>query len=766
MRRAIPLFGLAVLLVAPPARAAPPPRVPAAAPVRITVDMKPRNPALLARLAASSSARPPLPAARVRALFYPSSGSIGALRGYLASQGLRFAGQSALSLSFTGNAASAERAFGVGLVLRRGAGGRTYRAPVGTPLLPPSLAATVADIEGLDTSRVMRPLTRSAAPAAVTPSCAGPTELQSAAGGYLPADLGAPDAYNHNALINSGFNGGSEAVAFVEFSNYRRSDVVSYMSCFGLTTPITDIAVGAGTTTLSGSDEVELDLETTLSAAPGLGGAFVYTAPPTASMSSVLNAITADQQTTGVHIVSISWGLCEAVLTPLRTAATNAALQLAAVQGISVFAASGDSGSYDCQGFPLLSTDDPASQPFATGVGGTNLDTSRAGTQREVAWNNAFGAGGGGISRFWTMPSWQAGPGVVSGLSSSAPCRGGGVLCREIPDVSLNATPGRHGYIVYCTTAPCGGSGWMTVGGTSAAAPLLAAITADANQYSLANGGARLGFANPFLYDRLVNGSAMFRDVTQGTNTLNGGSRYSATAGYDMATGIGSVDAMQMAVDLAAFSGAAPNPVPTTLTTTSPAGNRTVRIGRTVTFAGSLADTRGPVAGARVYLQGGDRFGVREWSTVTDAGGNWSITLGRQITRRLRWRAVYLGSEARQPAIDPGAFVFVRPHLAASAALPDVAGNFGTHPGQLFDFHGFSTPNLNGSLVIAELRPVRSATWTRLAVAHVGPLGRYHAAVSVHRVGGFYMRWRYVGSSTGQWVSSVSRVRLVISRPA
>jgi subtilase family serine protease len=764
VRRALPLFGLVALLVAPPARAAAPPRVPAATPIQITVEMKPRNPGLLARLAVASSGRPPLSFARVRALFYPSAGSVAALRGYLGAQGLQFTGQSALSLSFTGTASSAERAFGVGLVLRAGAGGRTYRTPLGSPALPPSLAATVTDIAGLDTSRVMRPLSGALSPAAVTPSCPGPTDLQAAAGGYLPAELGAPAAYNHNALIDAGFDGSNESIAFVEFSNYRRADVAAYMSCFGLSTPVADIPVGAGTSTLAGSHEVELDLETALSAAPGLDGAFVYIAPPTGSMAAALNAITADQEGTGVHIVSISWGLCEALVTPLRAAATNEALQLAAVQGISVFAASGDFGSFDCQGFPLLSTDDPASQPFATGVGGTSLDTSKAGSQREVAWNNGFGAGGGGISRFWTMPSWQAGPGVVTGLSRSTPCRGGGSLCREVPDLSLNATPGRHGYIAYCTTAPCGGAGWMTVGGTSAGAPLLAGITAGANEYSLAHGGGRLGFANPFLYDRLVNDPAVFRDVTLGTNNIAGGSLYPATVGYDMATGAGSVDAMQMAVDLAAFSAATPSPVATTLTVT-PGGNRTVRFGTPVTFGGRLTDTGGPVSAARVYLQGGDRFGEREWSSVTDAGGNWSITLKGQITGRFRWRAVFLGSETRKPAIGPGAVVFVRPRLTASPTLPNVAGNFGTHPGRQFDFHGSSTPNLNSALVVAEMRPASGTTWTRLATAHVGPLGRYHAVVSVRRTGSFYLRWRYV-AITGQWASSVSRARLVISRPA
>ena len=69
-----------------------------------------------------------------------------------------------------------------------------------------------------------------------------------------------------------------------------------------------------------------------------------------------------------------------------------------------------------------------------------------------------------------------------------------------MPDVSLNATAGRRGYIVHCTAGDCFRQGWMLSGGTSASAPLMAGIVADANQYSQAHGGQRLGFANPFLY--------------------------------------------------------------------------------------------------------------------------------------------------------------------------------------------------------------------------------------------------------------------------
>ena len=127
-----------------------------------------------------------------------------------------------------------------------------------------------------------------------------------------------------------------------------------------------------------------------------------------------------------------------------------------------------------------------------------------------------------------------------------------------MPDVSLHASAAQHGYPVYCTTGACGHAGWMTLGGTSASAPLLAGIVADMNSYSLAHGGARLGFADPFLYDSFAADPAAFRDVTTGTNNPDDAGPYPATPGYDQASGIGAPLAGALAADLAAYAPAQP----------------------------------------------------------------------------------------------------------------------------------------------------------------------------------------------------------------
>lgn len=707
----------------------------------VTLDLKPRNAALLERIAARSSGRPPLDAARIAQLFYPTADQVAAVRSAMAARGFRFVSRHGLAMRFAGAPAKTARAFG------------TAKAA------PNPIAGLVADVEGLGDTPPLRPQAVSA-PHAVTPSCTGANELHAADGGYLPAELGSAGAYGHNALINAGYDGEGERMAFVEFSNYLPADVAAYQSCFGLSVPVTDVPVAGGTTERHSALEVSLDVETALSAAPRLDHAYVYIAPRTLSMASVINQIVADQPSTGVHVVSISWGLCETLLTPSRVAATNAALQLAAVAGMTVLVGSGDQGSLDC-GLPPLAVDDPGSQPYATSVGGTSLYLNRTGPQREVAWNDAFGAGGGGISRYWAKPTWQSGPGVVNGFSSGTPCRRASGVCREVPDVSLNATAGARGYIVHCTAGDCFRQGWLLTGGTSASAPLMAGIVADANEYSRAHGGGRMGFANPFLYATFRDGGSVFRDITLGDNSLGPDGRYPATAGYDLATGIGSVDAPGMAAALAAYSASSPTLRPTTLTAT-PAGPRTVLYGRPVVFSGELRGPSSPLPGQVVYLQGVDQLGFRSWRTTTDEHGRWSITLGRQITRKFEWRAVYPGSERREPASARGSVVRVIPRMTIGTSLPLIAGRHTGRAGVPFVMSTSTRPRMILRTVVVWARPLGAVRWVKLGPAMTGGLGRARRPVVLPRPGLWQVRWRFGGGGmNGQWLSTASPILTV-----
>lgn len=742
-RRLLVSLALLALLAPAAAHGSPAPFAPGA-PVQVTLELAPRHSALLARLAAASSGRPPLSPERVAQLFYPGPRQVARVSSVMAGLGLRPAGRDGLALSFQGTASQAQRAFG---------------ARIAQP--PPSLSGIVTDVEGPGGSPALQPLS---APSQqpVVPQCSGPGQVQAEDGGYLPKQLASSAGYRIQPLLHAGFDGSGEALAVVEFSGYDPGDVATYQSCMGLSVPVTDVPVAGGNSSRDDALEVALDLEVAISAAPGLDHAYAYLAPPTGSMASVVNAIVADRAQTGVTVISVSWGLCERLVTPSRAVATGQALQLAAVAGITVLAASGDYGAIDC-GDPPAAVSDPSSQPFATGVGGTTLRTEFSGSQREIVWDNIFGATGGGISRNWTRPTWQSGAGVIGPDSSGAPCDATAGVCREVPDLALSASPGRRGSIVYCATASCGGLGWQTVGGTSASAPLMAGIVADMNEYSLGRGGNRLGFASPFLYAAAASDPTAFRDVTFGDNGPGPLPGFTARPGYDMASGLGSPRGQQLAADLAAYSAAAPMPA-TTVLTAAPTGPRTIRVGQPITFSGTLSDSNGDVVGARVWVTGFDGLYERRWAAVTDATGHWTVTVHSGITRLTYWRAVFLGSEGERPAQAPGSQVHVVPPLAATADLPQRSGVYSAMRNRPFLFVCRTLVGMAGRTLVLEVRRGPTAAWHVLGTARVGIHGYATRSLSFAEAGPRSLRWRYRGSLTGPWISALSAPRTVIVR--
>jgi Pro-kumamolisin, activation domain len=725
----------------------------------LVVTLEPRNAELLASLAAESSGRKPLSPERVRSLFFPRDADVAAVRSYLGGHGLKFRSVKGLSLFFSGAAAAAEDAFGVDLALYRDARGRAFRAPSGPLHLPAALVGKVAAVDGLDTLARYRPAQQLTANAVTPdPTCPAP-DFQNENGGYLPADLAAAGAYNYQALLDAGADGGGENIAFVEFSNYPVSDVNKFKTCFGLTTPVNNISVNGGTLDRSGTAEVDLDIEIALAAAPGLEAAWVYIAPNTTSMAVMINQIVAGQATTDVHIVSISWGLCEAFISRGELSATNAAFQLAAVSGMSVFAASGDNGSSDCLPDRAgLAVGDPGAQPYVTAVGGTNLDLSAG--RAETAWNSDLGAGGGGLSSLWPMPSWQSG--VVGPDSSGLPCGVTTGYCRQVPDVALNADPD-NGYIVYCFWEDCDFLGWLKVGGTSAAAPLLAAITADANDYSLTNGGDRLGFASPFFYDRFANGAPFFVDVTTGSNDVDGLGRYAAGSGYDLATGLGALDAALLAEDLKDYT-AVPIDVQGSSLTASPTSNLKIRYGQTVVFSGDLVDTTAsaPISDRRVWVELTDGRGIRSWTAVTDAAGHWSLSLSTAFRRKATWRAYFLGEAGQAAASTPAHVVYVVPKLTLGAKLRWVSGHYVVGHAVPFTVTGKTRPNMAGAIVTLQWRKTSSSFWRTATSARVGSLGGLSARGSWILPGRYYMRWRYPGSSSKPWMTGASPKKLFV----
>jgi len=214
--------------------------------------------------------------------------------------------------------------------------------------------------------------------------------------------------------------------------------------------------------------------------------------------------------------VSISWGGPESSWTAQSMTALDSACQAAAALGVTITVAAGDDGSTDGVTDGANHTDFPASSPHVLGCGGTKLVAANGSITSEVVWNETAaneGAGGGGVSNVFPLPSWQSGSAVP------APTVAGGG--RGVPDVAGDADP-VSGYQVRVDGKD------MVIGGTSAVAPLWAGLIALANTH---NGGTA-GFINPALYAAGVNAC---RDITEGNN---GG--FTAGPGWDACTGQGS----------------------------------------------------------------------------------------------------------------------------------------------------------------------------------------------------------------------------------
>ena len=752
----------------------------AATPVRVSFVLRPRHAGLLRTMAAHASGGTALTQGQIDQLFRPSVEAQARIAAYMRARGFRALGRGVLTMSFAGTVAQAQHAFGVRLARYRLADGTAYRAPTGAIHLPPALAPGVISVTGLSTLPLMQPLglhraavrqqphvTVGDCPAADTTQTANPGSLQ-------PNDLASATGYDSQTLLNGGSDGAGENVALVEFSDYLDSDQSTYQSCYGTAVSVVRHNVDGGNPSTAGGDEVALDQEVLASAAPGIGTIHTYVAPSDDTMAAVLDRILATHGTLGVHIVSDSWGICEIEELRSDAAATNTELQLLAVAGVSFFAASGDDGASDCDRFGIKApeVDDPASQPYATGVGGTSLVTSPS--RAETVWGGhgvAAGGGGGGISAVFTMPGWQKGQGVIrTGISSKTKCGGKTRYCREVPDVAFDADP-RTGYVIHCTVGQCStaNNGWQVFGGTSAAAPLMAAYTAIANSYSLANGGGRVGFANPFLYHEFAD-PVMFHDITSGTNSIHGGTTFSARTGYDLATGMGSIDVGAMATALAAYTGG--TPLSHTTKITGAAGRRSITNAHGTTLSGKLVDTASHKAlgGRPVQVEGFmlNTGAYKLFKLHTGPKGGWSVRLTtRQLRSNFLWHAVYAGEQAHRGKSTPFRTLGVAPTLTASSKLPFSGGMYHVAHGKLFTVSGTSNPNMHSAFgaptqIGFQVRVHGAKRWhTTTSVARVGKKGKFSVRGEFTGAGTFDLRFRYRGGVGFAWWSTQSRAIVI-----
>jgi subtilase family serine protease len=466
--------------------------------------------------------------------FAPEQSTVNRVTAWLHQQGLHVGSVASnhLLIDASGSVAQVEQAFQVN-ISNYNKDGHIYYGPTGDPSLPAGISDAIQSVNGLDNMGTLHP------------SLAPRTPNTGPGGGFTPSEL--RTAYDFNGIISAGNQGDGQTVAIFELDGYNSSDITTYENNYGLTGgSFSNIFVdGANGSAGAGAIEVVLDMEVVFAVAPHVTE-HIYEGPNTTQgVNDTYNRIVTDNT---AQVMSTSWGLCEANSGNSELQTLDNIFAQGASQGISFFAAAGDSGAYDCD-TTTLAVDSPADDPNVSGVGGTFLSVGTGGTyQSESAWNCSTCSGrgpkgtggGGGLSSFFSQSSWQQGPGVQNQFSNGK---------REVPDISADADP-NSGYSVFCTTSAAGcspSSGWISVGGTSAAAPLWAGAAADINQYVVSQGKSRLGFANPTWYLLACNTQthAPFHDVTSGNNLF-----YPATAGYDLASGIGTPDVWNIAQDL------------------------------------------------------------------------------------------------------------------------------------------------------------------------------------------------------------------------
>jgi kumamolisin len=464
----------------------------------------------------------------------------------------------------------AQRLFGADLASFRTANASADRfvAPTASARIPAGLAGAVTGVVGLDTRPLTSGQSETPTPAPLAAAngltaadnpgsayqprggaasgCAGGL----ASGGFTPNQY--RTAYGFDPLATAGLDGAGERVALIEINGFKPADIKAFATCFALPVPkVTRYGVGIKKPLAAVNGETTLDLEVLDAAAPGLKGVDVYESHPLAS--DVLTALTKPLTNPGrkPDVISASLGSCEAqakqAIGGKNITTVESELQLAAASGISVLASSGDDGSsscFDLQGVPEArqAVSFPASSPWVTGVGGTNIavDASNALTN-QVVWDSQSGAGGGGYSILFKRPSYQ------SGFTTAKH--------RVVPDVAMLADTS-PGYAIYCTAkgdcqdAPPTGP-WGEFGGTSAGTPMLAGGLALIDEALRKNGRQDIGLANPLFYKIAAStfGPQVFKDVISGDNDLfalitNGIKKVgccTAGPGFDAATGLGGV---------------------------------------------------------------------------------------------------------------------------------------------------------------------------------------------------------------------------------
>jgi len=612
--------------------------------------------------------------------FGTSAADLDKIAAWLRSQGfaVQYTARGRDFISFSGTASQVQAALHTE-IHRYHVGAETHFANSTDLFLPAAIEPMVAGVLGLHDFHPKAPRKR-----------AQPDYTLSDGSHYLlPDDLAT--IYNLIPLYGYGYTGAGQNIVIVGQSDIDPSDIAAFRNTWDLP-PTTIQMVPTGTYPGVTGDEIEADLDLEWSGAVARLAALIYVYSEDVSYSTYY-AIDNNL----APVISESFGLCEYEVASNRMGLYNFQVeaQKGNLLGITWLASSGDSGAAGCDYDVTMATQGlgvnlPASVPEVTAVGGTEFNEgsltywsssngfyggSALSYIPETAWNDtavseAFGgtiaASGGGLSSVYKKPTWQTGPGVPNDGA------------RDVPDISLAASLAHDPYIIISEGAV------YTVGGTSAAAPSFAGMVALLNQYLVQNGVQTkpgVGNINPKLYVMAAGGtSGIFHDVTTGDNIVpcqvgtancaDGHLGYTAGVGYDLVTGLGSVDAYSL---ITSWSGIPVTSTTTTLTV-SPAiilASGSTVLTATVKAASGTASPTGTVS----FTLGDNPLGA---ATLSGSGGTAtaSITVfGGQLPAATNTVQAYYGGSPAFSSSSATATASLGTPTATSAVAASVTPN-------------------------------------------------------------------------------------------
>ena len=526
--------------------------------------------------------------AEFAARFGASAEDVATVTQWLASQHFTVISATPLHIQFSGTVAEAEAAFHTQMhsytlpaVAASKIAARSFIANATPISLPASLAQAITGISHLSTLRPL-PLHRDLKLQKITP------EYTSSTGEHALVPDDVRTIYNVTPLYTAGYTGAGQTIAVVGQSTIDVNDISEFNSIFGghNTNLITTLVPGTGAAVNDTNDETEsdLDLEYSGSMAKDATVLFFYAGASGDAFDAIAYAV--DQN--AAPVISISYGACEPNFGSSNATTLELILDQGNAQGQTLIAASGDAGATGCDADEFsaanqgLAVQAPSDSPDVTGIGGLEFNESNGtywntsndagygsalGYIPEMVWNDSaitlpalegVSGGGGGSSIFFSKPSWQVAVGV--------PADG----ARDIPDVSLAAS-GAHDPYFLCGPPDSNGNdcsnGYIyEAGGTSFGAPIFSGIVALIGQAR----GIAQGNINSQIYAMSASTPAAFHDITVGDNESpctsgstdcpNGTTAigYSATTGYDLASGLGSIDVYAFAQAFSGYGSAAP----------------------------------------------------------------------------------------------------------------------------------------------------------------------------------------------------------------